>query len=217
MNPHVTIIRMPGGAFPDPPDRRSAQLLERAGLVSDTSLGVHRIRRDTSASSATRQLRDAERALIGAGYAVTRGYSPAERAEPRSLPPWIQPGPPRTRGRASMSGEDITADVCNGHMEIAFRWSGSDSREILAGYRDGGAAVLYSEDGSQRWGAAHFPSMAEAERAFAHPRTIRFDTSPRAHAARAHDVGAATGPPAARPITAPDSAAPRHGQQRHRR
>ncbi|MFJ1795249.1 hypothetical protein [Kitasatospora griseola] len=152
-------------------DRHSAQWLEQAGFVRDDQLDLHRPRRDTSASVAERQLRDAIGMLTADEYGVTRVYSEAEqRARVENRPAWIEDGPTRTTGRTAWP-ELITSDVCNGHLVLlASHDSPYESRELLGRYTaTGEGAVFYTEAAGGRpvYGIGRYADLDSALAAWA--------------------------------------------------
>jgi len=125
-------------------DRHSAQWLEQAGFVRDDALDLHRPRRDTPASVAERQLRDATRLLTADEYGVTRVFSEAEqRARTEIRPTWVEDSPAQTMGRTARP-ELITSDICNGHLVLlASHDSPYGSRELLGRYTATGEGVVF--------------------------------------------------------------------------
>ncbi|WP_030458909.1 hypothetical protein [Kitasatospora sp. NRRL B-11411] len=152
----------------DPPDRRSAYWLEQAGFVRDDALRLHRIRRDTSASTAERQIRDARRLLASADYGITRVYSADEQRLRAESPPPLgtsaPPGPPRTLGDRTVWVHLVSEDVAAGHLVIhAHHQDPEGSVELLVDYPGAGeAAVLYTEQGSGHYGPSRHATFASA-------------------------------------------------------
>ncbi|MEY9848483.1 hypothetical protein ABH940_005586 [Streptacidiphilus sp. BW17] len=133
-------------------DRRSARYLEQAGFVRDDALDLHRPRRNTSASTAVRQLRDAVDLLTGADYGVTRIYSEAEqRARAENRPSWIEQAPAHTASGKSAWSDLVTADIYNGHLVVLAAHDAPYSRELLGYYpATGEAATFYTESSGGR-------------------------------------------------------------------
>ncbi|MEV4559448.1 hypothetical protein AB0K51_20995 [Kitasatospora sp. NPDC049285] len=151
-------------------DRRSAQWLEQAGFVRDDQLDLHRPRRDTSASVAERQLREAIGMLIADEYGVTRVYSEAEqRARIENRPTWVEDGPAQTTGRTARP-ELITSDVCNGHLVLlASHDSPYESRELLGRYTATGEGVVFYTEaagGMPFYGIGRYPDLDSASAAW---------------------------------------------------
>ncbi len=148
----------------DPPDRRSAYWLEQAGFVRDDALRLHRIRRDASASTAERQIRDARRLLAAADYGITRVYSADEqrlRAKaPSPLGTSSPPGPARTIGDRTVWVHLVSEDVAAGHLVIhAHHQAPEGSIELLVDYPGAGeAAVFYTEPDSGHTAPAATPA-----------------------------------------------------------
>jgi len=174
LSPTVTILRTPIGALAEPVDRRSRQLLERAGFVCATSIGLHRLRRDTSASIAVRQIRDATHHLTRGGYSVTYVLGQLDQQHSRHPSGWLAFGPPRTVERHSFDPEDMSADVINGHLLVLARhYSGFNDLAMLAVYPATGRAItLSNQDGSDDLLAVHFSDLASAQEHFGHPITV---------------------------------------------
>ncbi|MEY9876281.1 hypothetical protein ABH931_005791 [Streptacidiphilus sp. MAP12-33] len=126
-------------------DRRSARWLEQAGFVRDDALDLHRPRRDTPASVAERQLRDAIRLLTADGYGVTRVFSEAEqRARIENRPSWVGDGGVRTALDRIAYRDKLTADICTGHLTLlASHDSPHERRELLGLYAATGEGVIF--------------------------------------------------------------------------
>ncbi|MFD0274285.1 hypothetical protein ACFVHB_10300 [Kitasatospora sp. NPDC127111] len=177
----------------DPPDRRSAYWLEQAGFVRDDALRLHRIRRDTSASTAERQIRDARRLLAAADYGITRVYSADEqrlRAKaPSPLGTSSPPGPARTIGDRTVWVHLVSEDVAAGHLVIhAHHQAPEGSIELLVDYPGAGeAAVFYTEPDSGHYGPSRHPSLAAARAewtSYGYAAEAPVPDAPRAAAAR---------------------------------
>ncbi|MGK4581651.1 hypothetical protein [Kitasatospora sp. HPMI-4] len=171
---HVTIAHLPDRdtVVADPPDRRSAYWLEQAGFMRDDALQLHRIRRDTDASTTRRQILEAERLVTVAGYGFTRVYSKDEqRRRVEAVPPKLRSDSPepRTLGDRTVWVHLVSDDLDNGHLVLhAHHRAPEGALEMLVDYPGAGeAAVFYTEPGSRHYGPDRHPSLAAAREAWA--------------------------------------------------
>jgi hypothetical protein len=122
--------------------------LEQAGLVRDDALDLHRPRRNTPATVAERQLRDAIRLLTADEYGVTRVFSEAEqRARIENRPTWVGDLGVRTALDRIAYSDRLTADICTGHLTLlASHDSAYERRELLCLYTATGEGAIFYGD-----------------------------------------------------------------------
>ncbi|MFD0405344.1 hypothetical protein [Kitasatospora sp. NPDC127116] len=164
--PNVAVAHLPERDLlvAEAPDRRSAQLLEQAGLVRDDALGLHRFRRDTPPETAKRQLREARRLLFPAEYGFTRVYSEAEQYEAtQRRNPLTPPGPVLTATSRAPAVHHVSTDIANGHMVLlAHHESPYEATELLGLYPASGKAATFYTEGGGYYGASRHPDLDSA-------------------------------------------------------
>ncbi|MFE2108011.1 hypothetical protein ACFXAF_19405 [Kitasatospora sp. NPDC059463] len=139
--------------------------------MRDDALQLHRIRRDTDASTARRQILEAERLVTAAGYGFTRVYSADDqRRRVEAVPPqWrSDTAEPRTLGDRTAWVHLVSDDLDNGHLVLhAHHRAPEGALEMLVDYPGAGeAAVFYTEPGSRHYGRARHPDLEAAREAW---------------------------------------------------